>query len=161
MASEPASIPLNEVSANHWGVSKPVLCLLCMCVCAYYSLEIQPFLLFYILSTVPFVWQWQSWTVVMETGSWSLKHDMTLYIFKANPCFKYSLSSHHLPVPEAVLITTLHGKKALRVSASSLEGLHEAHTQTLRFQDGPKIILVRTEVPQGCVRNTGPDLSEW
>ena len=95
------------------------------------------------------------------SGSWSLKHDMTLYIFKTNPCFKYSLSSHHLPVPEAVFITTLHGKKALRVSASSLEGLHEAHTQTLRFQDGPKIILVRTEVPQACVRNTGPDLSEW
>lgn len=93
-------------------------------------------------------------------GSWGLKYDMTLYRELANPCSKYSLSSHHLPVPEAVLITTLHGKKALRVRASSLERLHEAHTQTLRFQDGPKIILVRTEVSQACVRNTGLDLLE-
>ena len=153
MGSEPASIPLNEVSANHWGVSKPALCLMCMCVHSYDSLGIQPFLLFYILSTVTFVWQWQN--------SWSLKYDMTLYRELANPCSKYSLSNHHLPVPEAVLITTLHGKKALRVRASSLEGLHEAHTQTLRFQHGPKIILFRTEVPQACVRNTGPDVSEW
>lgn len=106
----------------------------CVCVCMHmilleyshsYSSTFYPQLLLSDNGKAECLWRRLS-------GSWSLKYDMTLYRELANPCSKYSLSSHHLLVPEAVLITTLHDKKALRVRASSLEGLHEAHTQTLR-----------------------------
>ena len=145
------------------GVYQSQLSAFCVCVCVHtilleysHSYFFTIYLQLLLSDNGKAEWLWQR-----LSGPWSLKYDMTLYRELANPCCKYSLYSHHLPVPEAVLITTLHGKKALRVRASSLEGLHEAHTQTLRFQDGPKIILVRTEVPQACVRNTGLNLSEW